>query len=261
MEKQIYFLSFADRRLQKSLKRIKKQAKEIGVFDKIYCWDERNLDKSFWKKWGNFCRTNRGFGFWIYKPQMVLQVFEEMQDGDILQYCDAGCHIHKCGKMRQLQYFDMLEQSESGIIAFDQEGCIEKEWTKGDLFDYFSVRLNSDITESNIYCGGIFIMRKCKKSIDFVNKWISVWYNNIRLLDDSPSISPNFEDFKEHRHDQSVFSILCKINNVPVIASYETWPPYPIAAARDLKWYVPLWKRVAKKLKNYFQKNKSYNAE
>jgi hypothetical protein len=247
-KRKIYFLSFADRRLRKSLKRIKWQAKEIAVFDKIYCWDERNLDRIFWEKWGNFCKTNRGFGFYIFKPQMSLQVLEEMRDGNILLFCDAGCHIHKCGKRRLLQYCDILDQSESGILAFGQNE-IEKIWTKGDLFDYFDVRSNLDITESTQHCGGIFLIKKCDKSVEFVKKWLTV-YDDVHLVDDSPSVSPNFEGFREHRHDQSVFSILCKINDVPFVAAYETYPPYPIAAARDKEYCKPpLWKRALGKIK------------
>ena len=256
IKRQIYFLSFADRRLRKSLKRIKKQAKEIDVFDKIYCWDERSLDRDFWKKRGNFCKTNRGFGFYIFKPQMSLQVLEEMQDGDILLFCDAGCHIHKCGKMRLLQYFDMLDQSENGVLAFDQNH-IEKIWTKGDLFDYFGVRSNTDITESTQLLGGIYLIKKCDKSVELVKKWLAV-YDDVHLVDDSPSVSPNFEGFREHRHDQSVFSILCKINKVPVVAPYETHPPYPIAAVRDKEYCKPpLWKRALRKIKKLLLHNKT----
>jgi len=49
----------------------------------------------------------------------------------------------------------------------------------------------------------------CKKTRDLVNEWYSVAckYN---LIDDSPSIKPNAEGFKEHRHDQSIFSLLTK---------------------------------------------------
>ena len=31
-----------------------------------------------------------------------------------------------------------------------------------------------------------------------------------KLIDDSASISKNHKDFIEHRHDQSLFSLICK---------------------------------------------------
>lgn len=232
-KKKIIFLSFADTRLRMSLERIKSEAEETGVFDKIYCWDERDLDKGFWDKYSDFCKTNRGFGYWIWKPQIVMQMFEKIRYGDIMLYSDAGCHINKFGIMRLCQYFEIVDKHASGILAFDQR-FIEKAWTKGDLFDFFGVRANTDITETTQYCGGIFLIRKCDKTVEFARKWLSVCVKR-HLIDDSMSVSPNLEGFIEHRHDQSCFSILCKLNKVPVIPFYETIPnPIQAVSARLL---------------------------
>ena len=38
--------------------------------------------------------------------------------------------------------------------------------------------------------------------------------NNYHVIDDSPSIRKNIPGFKEHRHDQSIFSALTKIFNI-----------------------------------------------
>jgi len=34
------------------------------------------------------------------------------------------------------------------------------------------------------------------------------------MIDDSPSISKNLDCFREHRHDQSIFSLLTKKYNI-----------------------------------------------
>jgi len=49
----------------------------------------------------------------------------------------------------------------------------------------------------------------CQETRDFVNEWYNVGcdYHNI---DDSPSIIKNLDSFIEHRHDQSIFSLLTK---------------------------------------------------
>jgi hypothetical protein len=53
----------------------------------------------------------------------------------------------------------------------------------------------------------------CNETRVLVNEWyeISSDYHNI---DDSESIIPNFECFLEHRHDQSIFSLLTKKYNI-----------------------------------------------
>jgi hypothetical protein len=228
-----YFLSFSDKRLGKSLARIKRQAEEMSEYDRILCFDESDLEADFWLKHRMFCKRTRGFGYWIFKPQIVLQALAEMNEGDILQYSDVGCHIHKYARRRLRQYFDMLSDSATGVLAFDQIH-IERQWTKGDLFDYFGVRDRFDIVNSTQYWAGSFFIRKCAASVKLVQKWLAV-YDHVDLVDDSPSVSPNFDDFVEHRHDQSCFSILCKMNDVPVIAGHEH-TRYPITSARDKEW-------------------------
>jgi len=67
-----------------------------------------------------------------------------------------------------------------------------------------------------------------------------VWYEtccNYHLLNDEPSISKNYEEFIEHRHDQSIFSIIRKKFNTYYIED-ETYPigikEFPIWATRKI---------------------------
>ena len=48
---------------------------------------------------------------------------------------------------------------------------------------------------------------------------MKLWYNislNHHLIDDTPSKSPNFKEFIEHRHDQSIFSLLTKLYDMNI---------------------------------------------
>ena len=50
-----------------------------------------------------------------------------------------------------------------------------------------------------------------------IRKLVELWYiigSNYHLIDDSPSLRKNIMGFREHRHDQSIFSALTKIFNV-----------------------------------------------
>jgi hypothetical protein len=50
-----------------------------------------------------------------------------------------------------------------------------------------------------------------------VRNLINEWYNigcDYHNIDDTPSLEKNFDSFKEHRHDQSIFSLLLKKNNL-----------------------------------------------
>ena len=57
---------------------------------------------------------------------------------------------------------------------------------------------------------GAFMLRKCKESVEMVERWLEVSIEHPDLMTDKKSTYPNLHGFLEHRHDQSTFSILAK---------------------------------------------------
>ena len=234
-------LSFADSRMHRALKRIGQQARQLNYYDHIITLDESGLDVRFREEFKEKLSPElRGYGYWCWKPQIIIQILNQLNDGDILQYTDAGCHLNHRGLERLNQYFQLSSESDTGILAFQaipptfhDETVIlpdqtESLWCKGDLCDYFNIRDEVAIMGSPTIGAGIIFIKKCNASLTILNKWLSIYQENFSLLDDTPSVSPNFPGFIAHRHDQSIFSILCKINNVKTISAYEYWYPSPI---------------------------------
>jgi len=255
------FCTFADSRMGRSLQRIQGQAKAIGVFDLIHVMDEGNLDPVFRNRFKDQLRVGvRGYGYWAWKPQIILQVLRTMEDGDLLHYCDAGCWINPGGRQRLIQYFDIA--AEFGILAFQVKNTFndplldgfslpERVWTKGDLFDYFSVRENPEIFNSQQIGATTLFIKKCGESEKFLRRWIGVFEDDFSLADDTPSRSPNFEGFIEHRHDQSIFGILCKLHNVRTLSAFEYFYPSSINTTKP-DWNMlaeyPIWAKRDKDL-------------
>jgi len=250
-----YLCGFADNRLKKSLERFQNQAMQMKIYDEIYLYTEDNLDKDFYNYFKDKFHL-RGFGYWVWKPQIILQTLSKINEGDILQYTDVGCHLNINGLKRLKEYFEITNQSETGLLTFNMPYFTEKQWTKGDLFDYFNVRYNENIFPSQIAATVIFI-KKCSQSIEIIKKYLKVFYDDFSLVDDSKSKSKNFPEFQSHRHDQSVWSILAKINNVPCITHAEQWAEkfetlneYPILVKRDKVFKERKIKKVFRLIKN-----------
>ena len=123
----------------------------------------------------------------------------------------------------------------------------EYEYTKSDLFNYFKLMKDSPIKNSEQLWSGTMFFKNNLVSRNFLKKWSDVC-NISNLIDDSTSIEKNCKEFVEHRHDQSAFSILCKLNNVIYLSASECeWAEdekgrywdhlksYPILAKRDKK--------------------------
>jgi hypothetical protein len=219
-----HFVTFASRDLQITLLRIKMQAAKIGTFDFIHCFTEDMLAPEFRKHFSSrLWLGTRGFGYWCWKPQILLQTIQKAQDGDLILYCDAGCEINANGGNVLQSYFSDAQESEDGFVVFQLESketdpyrYIEERWTKEDLFAYFRVSANDPIRTSNQIASGIFLFRVDEKSTELIREWRDIYYIDFDLATDKPSQTKNIEKFNENRHDQSIFSLLIKQRNVKI---------------------------------------------
>lgn len=109
----IYLCAFANTDLIISAKRYYQMASALGVFEDIFIYNEWNLHKDFRDKMQDKFHQ-RGFGYWSWKPQVVLQSFEKMQEGDVLIYADIGCHFHTAQRDRILGYIKALKANGGG---------------------------------------------------------------------------------------------------------------------------------------------------
>ncbi len=240
LNRKIYFMSFGGptEKYHTAVSRICKQAEEFGLFHRIVRLTDHDLknDPDFWNTHSEFIEQHqRGYGYWTWKSYLIKKVLETMNINDVLVYADAGCHLNRNGKERLLEYINMTDQSPTGIVGF-QLHFLEQAWTKMDLIDHLDAY---DQMETGQIMSGAIIIRKCPESVAMIEKWYSV-YSNYHLVDDSPSILPNHGSFQEHRHDQSIYSILQNQGKGLVIKdeidyiSAAEKEKYPIIAKRDV---------------------------
>ncbi len=224
------FICFADSRMMSSLKRLHNQAEQMQFFDEISTLSELDLPDDFRVKHAKLMKRGvRGFGYWVWKPYIIQKALEALNDGDELWYLDTGCHLNPKGRDRLFHYAEVLANTPLGIAAFELEtACSDRAYTKMDLLVHMGVHDKPEITDSGQLCTTHILMRKCPPVMQFVEDWKSAW-NDMHLVDDTPSLIPNFPEFIEHRHDQSVFSIMAKLRGAAKLSGTETWP----GASRD----------------------------
>jgi hypothetical protein len=237
--------------MRKSLIRLSKQANTFKFFDKTFFLDESNLSDSFKEKFkNNLILGSKGYGYWCWKPEIIMNIMDKIKDGDCLLYIDAGCHLNIHGKKRLLEYFNLIKNQDKGIIAFqavepNKENSNLKydgrklrnlknyKWIKGDTLDYFNVRDNNTVTNAQEIAGGVFLIKKCEKSITIIREWQKIIYTRFDLISDTPSVSPNLSGFIENRHDQAIWTLLCLKYRIKILSAYEFW--YPKKNSKKLK--------------------------
>ena len=211
--KKYYFVSFGGPRKNYyiALNRIIKEVETLKIFNNIIQYTDIDLkkDSNFWNKNWSFIENNkRGYGYWVWKPYIILQTLNKMDNGDILLYCDAGCEINN----NPLEMKYLLEKCKNEHILYTSTYEIERRWNKRDLLNFMNMDSPNFIDTMQGQSGVIFI-NKNDKTYNLIKEWYDIASSNYHYIDDTKSLLQNYPDFREHRHDQSVFSLLTKKYN------------------------------------------------
>jgi hypothetical protein len=209
-----YFITFANEKFEGALRRITRQVSLSNFFDVVKPYNDKDLESftEFWEKHGEFIKNNpRGYGYWIWKSYLTLKTLHEMNDGDVLVYADAGCEINYEGIETLESFASDVKTNSKGFLSFQLNDLMyhhEERWTKMDLFHHFDVeRFRRSLQLHSTY----FVLEKCPNTMKIVNMWYDT-VHNYHFIDDTPSIAQNDMYFYEHRHDQSVFSLIRKMH-------------------------------------------------
>ena len=79
-----------------AVSRLVRQANALNIFTEVKGYTAEYLqdDEYFFNKHVSFINNNRrGFGYWIWKPYIIKQWMDKMEDGDVLFYIDVGCEL------------------------------------------------------------------------------------------------------------------------------------------------------------------------
>jgi len=244
----IHLVSFADSRLDVAARRFKRQAKRFGQFSTVKVYSEHSLDEDFMQNYRERVNPDvRGFGYWLWKPKIILDRLKELPEGNILFYADIGFHLNFRGKTRFEDWVDLLSSSLEPLLLFQAfppsepfswDGRALPEladvyWCKRDLINFLGMDDDPALLQPTIGAGLIGI-RNTPAALDFITLWFSIMAQNPNLVDDSPSLLPNCSSFREHRHDQAVLSLLAKKHETGVrLSTFEYWYPNSNRAGAD----------------------------
>ncbi len=180
-------------------------ALKIGGFDEVFSFGPMDIDPIFYKKNQVILEQSRGAGYWLWKPYFILKTLELISDNDVMMYCDSGSHFIASAE----PLFNLLNEYQQDLIPFSLD-LIESHWTKRDTFVYMDCD-RPEFTDTYQCVGSFIIIKKNKGTVNFVNEYIR-WCLDENILTDIPNRCglPDYPGFMMHRHDQSIFSLLCK---------------------------------------------------
>ena len=198
----IFLINYSNKHYRKSQKINSITALKYGGFSKVISYNPKDIDKAFYLSNKNILTQKRGNGYWLWKPYFIKKTLEQIEWNDYFFYCDSGCYF-----IDSIQH--LINNIDQEIIPFELQ-LIEKKWTKRDAFILMNCD-KSDYYDSKQRLGGYSLWKKTPFTMKFVNEWLELSKDESLITDIENTMGKeNYEGFIEHRHDQSIFSLLTK---------------------------------------------------
>ncbi len=168
------------------------------AFDVVMPYQPRHIDPTYYKLHEAILSQNRGGGYWLWKPYFISKTLKMMAENDVLLYIDSSAVFRE-------KIYDLLDLAkQKDIILFpnfhSNRGMIKKividKMVNGDESYLDKVQLD----------GSTILLRNTAKTRKLVEEWLKLC-EDPELITDSPSKN-EYPDFKDHRHDQAILSIL-----------------------------------------------------
>ncbi len=182
-------------------------ADDVWVYDDHWLVHERP-DFYEQNRWLWEHHHKRGFGWYAWKPFILLDALDRMNDGDVVLYLDADTF--------PVDDFSVLYErcaSDGGIMLFKAGGNVnrrfqQRQWCKRDCF----IAMNQDeekYYEAEAGVARFMLFQKGPwRAKQFLMEWLTYCVNPIATTFDPSVLAPEVAGFEEHRTEQAIMTNL-----------------------------------------------------
>jgi len=203
-------VNLSNKAYEESRMRLNESGKRFGIHE-IRSYDfEEIRTTSFYEENKEILDQPTGMGFWLWKPYIILEALRAVEEGDVVIYSDSGIEI-----IDSLEPLIRICANEEPIVLFGNGNDRNAAWVKRDCFVLMDC--DSEIYWQALHCDGAFaLFRRCPQAIRFVEQWLS-YCRDKRIISDEPNTcgKKNLPDFREHRRDQAILSLLAQQYSLP----------------------------------------------
>ena len=175
----------------------------------VIIYKKSQINDKFKEKYSSILNEKRGDGYWLWKPYIISDTLKKIEENATLFYIDYLYYF--------TERFDILYEDidKTHIQVWENKPNeptnILKNWCKIDVLTKYNVLKDSD-TIQDCWAGSI-MLKNSYKTKNLINTWLAMCCNYDNITD-SPSKNNEPENFIEHRHDQSLLSIILYKNNI-----------------------------------------------
>ena len=208
---------FGSPEMEAAALRVRGQAQSLELFSTVIAFTNKDLPNCCPKmvtQYGGYLNSShKGFGYFAWKVELVHSALSgAFGPCDGVVWVDAGCEVYKSlwTRLRLKSWMRNAEKTGTFVYSLDTP---EQDFTKKALFDHFP-DLDSSDRSPQFQATWFMLHGDIGKSI--ADQWMEIASSGISTLDLSQSPGGEVETFKEHRFDQSIFSLVLKSRSTPL---------------------------------------------
>lgn len=198
----IILCNFSDSYFEVSRHLQSNHALKMG-FDQVLEFSPRTLSQSFVYSNYESLMLQRGSGYWIWKPEIILRACELTEPDDTLVYLDSGaitnCHASEFARIA-------IDGKIHVWKASSTEFTLNKHWIDPKVGK--ALGLDKGGFEALHYWAGLIVFKVAKHNVKVIQDWQEYCSVKEFLHPDSDSQYKRSGDLIWHRHDQSLLNIL-----------------------------------------------------
>lgn len=200
----VVHVSFGTAGFEQSLALLRSSAEQYGIGDvRLYSADHDVIGR-LRRDHPRIMAAPRGAGYWLWKPHVIADTLATVTDGTVVVYTDATV-VYGADPSPILALARTVP-----IVTFlnPARNAFQFRYTKRDCFVLLDADRPSEWNRWQLDAFAI-VFRACDESRSFVAEWAAACGDE-RVLTDAPNACglPNLDGFVDHRHDQSVLTII-----------------------------------------------------
>ena len=219
---QTHLVTFGTENYHNSVQSLIKSSNEY--FTNHHTFSTKDIDSDFYKENIEILEQGRGAGYWLWKPYFIKKMLMEVDENDVIFYVDSGNVF-----LNDPSFIYSNLDKNNGMVLFDNRDGVQN----GDVTrNYVSCKKDSFVLmdcDSDEYINGLHlnasyqIYSKNTFTIEFVDQYLNLCKNKQILTDTPNQHGNNYDGYHEHRHDQSVLSLLAIKHKIKPLVDPSEW--------------------------------------
>lgn len=238
------YVTFGGAAYDETLVRIVEDAPKYGA-DQVLIYDDKfvmdhqfyRLNRDWWtKRDTKWNLDNRGFGWFIWKPFVILHALQRLKPGDMLLYTDADTY-----PIADLAPVFEGCVEDNGMYVFAETGCLHRNFCKRDTLVVMALDSPQWGVRMQWHATARFLVFQAGRwrNEQFLMEWLTYCLNPLANTFDQSRIVPEYPDLHEPRCEQAILTNLIYKYQQPLHRVPDRQPIEATEENRLLYWQHP----------------------